>query len=364
MSYLNNLAQLNSTGGRPSLVAAAADSGPAKKEGILSAIGHTPLVKLTRIFGKGTIHFFAKMEQFNPGGSTKDRPAHNIIVHALKTGLINPDTTIIESSSGNMGIGLAQVCAYHKLRLICVVDPKTTTQNINLLKAYNAEVEMVEQPDRKTGEYLPARVQRVKELLKVHEDSFWPNQYASELNSGAHHQTMHEIATALGGNLDYLFCATSTCGTLRGCAEYRSYQKLSFKIIAVDAVGSVIFGGKKAKRLIPGHGAGMVPPLFTQDLANECVHVNDLDCVIGCHRLVQEEAILAGGSSGAIVSAVERFRPKMRPDSTCVAILPDRGERYLDTIYSDEWITRHFGDVAHLWKTPNHNYMLAGTPHF
>ncbi len=364
MSYLNNLAQVNTNGGRCPVVGTAADSRASTTEGILSAIGHTPLVKLTRIFRKRRINFFAKMEQFNPGGSTKDRPAHNIIEHALKTGLINPETTIIESSSGNMGIGLAQVCAYHKLRLICVVDPKVTTQNISLLKAYNAQVEMVSEPDAKTGEFLPARVQRVKELLKIHADSFWPNQYASELNSAAHHQTMHEIATALGGSLDYLFCATSTCGTLRGCAEYRSYQRLSFKIIAVDAVGSVIFGGKKAKRLIPGHGAGMVPPLFAQDLADECIHVNDLDCIVGCHRLVQEEAILAGGSSGAIVSAVERILPNMRPDSTCVAILPDRGERYLDTIYSYEWITRHFADAAHLWKTPNHNCRLASTPHF
>jgi len=251
-----------------------------------------------------------------------------------------------------MGVGLAQVCGYHKLRFICVVDPKTTAQNINLLKAYNAEVEMVSERDALTGEYLPSRIRRVNELMQTFDDSFWPNQYASELNSGAHHQTMDEIMTELNGSLDYLFCATSTCGTLRGCAEYKKAHDLPTKIIAVDAVGSVIFGGKKAKRLIPGHGAAIVPPLFRDDLADACVHVTDIECVAGCYRLVQEESLLAGGSSGAIISAIERFLPKMRAGSTCAAILPDRGERYLDTIYSSEWVAMNLGDISYLWKTP------------
>jgi cysteine synthase A len=325
-------------------------------QGILSAIGRTPMIELTHIFRDTGIHFVAKMEQFNPGGSTKDRPALNIVQHGMATGAIRPGTIIIESSSGNMGIGLAQACAYYKLRFICVVDVKTTAQNIDLLKAYNAEVEVVTEPDPVSGEYLPARIVRVKELQKLFHDSFWPNQYASEHNSNAHHQTMHEIVTALDGKLDYLFCAISTCGTLRGCAEYKKRYRLSARIVAVDAVGSVIFGGRKCKRLIPGHGAAVVPPLYRDDLADEYVQVSDLDCVVGCHRLVQEEAFLAGGSSGAIISAVEQFIPKMPPGSTCVAVLPDRGERYLDTIYSREWIAQHFGDVFHLWTSRSETY--------
>jgi len=321
-------------------------------EGILSTIGNTPLVELKRLFRDRDFRFFAKLEQFNPGGSTKDRPAYKIIEHALKNNLIGPNSVVIESSSGNMGIGLAQVCAYHKLRFICVVDPKTTKQNINLLRAYNAEVEIVDVPDTAGGEFLPARIQRVKELISLYEDSFWPNQYASEHNSSAHNQTMHEIVTALNGKLDYLFCATSTCGTLRGCAEYKLQHRLSAKIIAVDAIGSVIFGGKTSKRLVPGHGAAIVPPLFNATLADECVHVSDLECVVGCHRLVQEEAFLAGGSSGAIVSAIDRFLSAVRPGSTCVAIFPDRGERYLDTIYSHEWIVKHFGARWDMEKRP------------
>lgn len=324
----------------------------AMREGILSVIGNTPLIELRRVFRHWPIRFLAKLEQANPGGSTKDRPAIHIIEQGLRNGKIRHGTVVIESSSGNMGIGLAQVCSYYRLRFISVVDPKTTPQNINLLRAYNAEVEMVSLPDPETGEYLPARIKRVQELMQVYPDSYWPNQYASRHNSAAHHQTMHEIATACDGDLDYLFCATSTCGTLRGCAEYCHEHRLKARIIAVDAVGSVIFGGNKSTRLIPGHGAAIVPALYCDGLADDSIQVTDLECVVGCHRLVQEESLLAGGSSGAIISAIERYAPSLPSGAVCVAILPDRGERYLDTIYSREWIRDHFGEIAHLWKTP------------
>lgn len=321
------------------------------REGILSAIGNTPLVEFKRIFQGRGIRFFAKLEQFNPGGSIKDRPAIRVIEEGLLAGKINPDTVVIESSSGNMGIGLAQVCAYHKLRFICVVDPKTTQQNVNLLRAYNTEIELVRDPDPVTGEYLPARIERVRNLVALYENSFWPNQYANEDNSRAHHVTMQEIMTVLHGEADYLFCATSTCGTLRGCAEYIRKHNFHTRIIGVDAVGSVIFGGKKAKRMIPGHGAAIVPPLFRDDLAYDNVNVTDLECVIGCRRLAQEEAFLAGGSSGAVISAVERYLHRIEPRSICVAIFADRGERYLDTIYSEQWVQGHFGDISHLLRT-------------
>jgi cysteine synthase len=156
-------------------------------------------------------------------------------------------------------------------------------------------------------------------------------------------QTMREIVAALAGGVDYLFCATSTCGTLKGCADYIREAGLPTKVIAVDAVGSVIFGGQKAPRLIPGHGAALVPQLFRADLAARCVHVTDLDCVIGCRALVRQEGILAGGSSGAVLMSVNQLRQEIPRGATCVTIFPDRGERYLDTIYSDAWVSRHFG---------------------
>lgn len=319
-------------------------------QGILSAIGNTPLVELTRVIKNKDFRLYAKLEALNPGGSIKDRAAFSIIKHALSTGAIRPGMTVIESSSGNMGIGLAQACSYFGLRLICVVDPKATTQNLNLLKVYGAEIDLITEPDPATGDYLQARMNRVQSLLANVKNSFWPNQYANDYNPIAHHRTMQEIVTVLKGNVDYLFCAASTCGTLRGCAEYVSAHNLKTKIIAVDAVGSVIFGGQRAKRLIPGHGAAVRPPIFREGMFDRCIHITDLGCIIGCRRLAREEAILTGGSSGAVLMAVERVRHDIFSGAVCAAIFPDRGERYLDTIYSDCWVEKHFGDVSNLWK--------------
>ena len=319
------------------------------KNGILSTIGHSPLVRLTSIFPDAQFSLYAKLESTNPGGSIKDRAAYTIISKAMEQGQLKPGATVIESSSGNMGIGLAQICTYMGFRFICVVDPKTTRSNINLLKAYGAEVDVVSVPDPRTGEFLQARVDRVQTLLRKIPNSYWPNQYANVNNAVAHHQTMHEIVTELDGKVDYLFCAASTCGTVRGCAEYIRANHLKTKLIGVDAVGSVIFGGKARKRLIPGHGAARRSELYQPKLVERCIHVNDLECVVGCRRLVRREAIVAGGSAGGVISAVERAKHFIPKDAKCVVILADRGERYLDTIYSDNWVEEHFGDVSHLW---------------
>jgi len=320
-------------------------------EGILSTIGNTPLISLTRVFKDNRFRLFAKMEGFNPSGSAKDRPALNILKEAIEAGAIKPGAVVIESSSGNLGIGLAQACRYFGLRFICVVDPKTTQQNIRILKAYGAEIDVVSAPDPRTGEYLQARINRVRALLRTFEDSFWPNQYANPANTGAHYKTtMREIDKALDGEVDYLFCAASTCGTIRGCADYVRDHKLGTRIFAVDAVGSVIFGGQPAKRLVPGHGASRRPELYRPDMADECIRVTDLDCIVGCRRLMRSEAILAGGSSGGVLMAIDRVKHRIPRGAACVAIFPDRGERYLDTIYSDDWIEEHFGNVSSLWQ--------------
>jgi cysteine synthase A len=319
-------------------------------EGILAAVGNTPLIELKRVFEDKHFRLFAKLEGLNPGGSMKDRPAKSIIERGMELGLIDSNTIVIESSSGNMGIGLAQICAVYGLKFICVVDPKTTAQNLRLLEVYGAEIDLITEPDPQTGEFLQARITRVKSLLVSHSNSFWPNQYANLYNPRAHHQTMREIMDVLDGELDYLFCATSTCGTMRGCSEYLREHRPDAKVIAVDAIGSVIFNSPKAQRLIPGHGAAITPDLYLPNLAARCIHVSDIDCIIGCRRLVKHEAILAGGSSGAVLMAVEYAKLDIRPGSVCVIILPDRGERYLDTIYSDAWVTEHFGDISHYWQ--------------
>jgi N-(2-amino-2-carboxyethyl)-L-glutamate synthase len=316
------------------------------KESILEAIGNTPVVRLSRIFAEWGIEVYGKLEALNPGGSMKDRPAYNMIVKGMEAGHVTADTTIVESSSGNFAIGLAQVCGYLGLRLICVVDIKTTQQNIKILEAYGARVDLIKEPDPATGEYLQARLNRIREILDTVPNSFWPNQYANLNNAGAHYDTtMPEIVNVLGRNIDYLFLATSTCGTLRGCATYIHDQGMMTKIVAVDAIGSIIFGHPPGKRLLPGHGAGVVPKLFSSDLADQVVMVSDLDCVIGCRRLVQHEAILAGASSGAVISAIERLAAdgQIPRGARCAAVLADRGERYLDTVYSDTWVHAHLG---------------------
>ena len=185
------------------------------------------------------------------------------------------------------------------MRFICVVDPKAASHNLQVLRAYGAEIDYVAEPDPESGEFLQARLNRVKALLGQIDNAFWPNQYANAENWGSHYcTTMDEIATALSGAIDFIFIATSTCGTIRGCGEYVRDHDLKTRVIAVDAVGSLIFSDERGKRMIPGLGAGLRPPLCDMSLIDEFVHVTDLDCVVGCRRLVAREAILAGGSSG------------------------------------------------------------------
>lgn len=322
-----------------------------KTDGILGTIGNTPTIQLNRMFKHVPFQVYVKLEMFNPGGSIKDRTSLNIIKRGLEKGEINQETTIIESSSGNLGIGLAQICHFIGLKFICVVDPKTTSQNLKMLKVYGAKIDMVPEPDPKTGEYLHARVARVQALQKEIPNSYWTNQYANPYNPGAHHQTMHEIIHALDRKLDFLFVSVSTCGTLRGCREYlRFFGLTDTKVIAVDARGSAIYNDPPTKRLIPGHGAARIPELMQPDLQDEVVHVTDIDCIVGCRRMLDSEAILVGGSSGGVLMAIEKKRPEIPKDAVIAAIVPDGGDRYLDTIYSDEWVTKHFGEISHLWK--------------
>ncbi|MBT2510608.1 2,3-diaminopropionate biosynthesis protein SbnA [Streptomyces sp. ISL-98] len=319
--------------------------------GILETIGNTPLVELESLLPGFPSKVYAKVERFNPGGSVKDRSAARMLVDAIKSGELEPGrSVVVESSSGNLAVGLAQLCRYFGLRFICVVDGKTTGQNLSILAAFGAEVEVVTERDAVTGEYLPVRLRRVRELVERTPHSFWPNQYANPLNPRAHESTMGEIASVLDGHVDYLFASVSTFGTLRGCTQYIRKEGLGTKVVAVDAVGSAIFGQVPTQRLIPGHGASVVPALMDPSAADDVVHVSDIECVAACRRLVGREAILAGGSSGATVAALMKYRDRIPAGSHCVMIFPDGGDRYLDTIYSDEWVHHNFGEISHLWK--------------
>lgn len=322
----------------------------AMRASVLETVGDTPIVELRRYAPDLGCTLLAKLEGFNPAGSSKDRPARQIIEEGLNSGRLEPGMLVVESSSGNMGIGLAQACTYHGLRLICVVDPKTNQTNIDILRAYGAEVDCVLEPDPATGDFLPARLARVQQWLERVPGAFWPNQYANEQNSRSHAETTMAEILDVCGEIDYLFVTTSTCGTVRGCAEVVRSRGLSTRVVAVDAVGSVIFGGERKKRLLPGMGAAIVPPLCPVGWIDQVVLVSDLDSIVGCRRLLRREAIFAGASSGGALVAAQRVLAGAAPGTRAVVILPDRGERYLGTVFSDGWVQEHFGNVEALWQ--------------
>lgn len=309
--------------------------------GITSCIGNTPLIRLNRLICPSSILLYGKMEMFNPGGSIKDRTAFNILKNAIDKGLIHSGTTIIESTSGNMGIGLARVCHFLELPLLLVTDPHINELTISILKAFNAQIITVKKDDGNGG-YLKTRLEKVRQLLKNIPNSFWPDQYHNMDNPSAHEQTFMEIQNSLGKFPDYIFVSTSTCGTLRGLGDAIDKNNAHTKIIAVDAVGSVIFGDKPKKRCIPGMGASRSSNFLLINQVEDVVLVSDKESIEGCHHLLSAESILAGGSSGAIVTAIEKKLPEIPENSTVVAIFADNGERYLKTIYSEEWVQQHF----------------------
>jgi N-(2-amino-2-carboxyethyl)-L-glutamate synthase len=321
-----------------------ADSPRAPVDGILGAIGATPLVALRRFLLRPDIDIWAKLEAANPGGSAKDRPAARMIEDALESGLIDLGTTVVESTSGNTGIGLAQACRYHGIRLICIVDARAHAKGVRAMRALGADVRVVTEPDPETGDLLVARLAVVQRLLAETPNSFWPDQYANESNPAAHAAgTMREIDEALGGQLDYLFVATSTAGTLRGCGDYLRDHGRATRLVAVDSTGSALFGGVRGTRRLPGFGAGVETALSTDADFDDLVRVSDLDCVVGCRRLAEREAILAGASSGGVAFALEAVAERMEPGSRCAAIFADGGTGYLETVYDDAWVERELG---------------------
>jgi cysteine synthase A len=308
-------------------------------EGVLGAIGDTPLVALRRLLPDRGVEVFAKLEVANPGGSAKDRPAIAMLEDALLHGLIEPGGTVVESTSGNLGVGLAQACRYHGVRLICVVDERASVRSVRMMQALGADVRTVTEPDPATGDLLVARLNRVRELVAATDGAWWPNQYGNRACVAAHAAgTMRELDEALDGELDVLLVATSTGGTIAGCRAYLAEHDRDVELVAVDARGSALFGGRPGRRLLPGLGAGIDTALAAEAGPDRVVRVSDLDCVVGCRRLAAREAILAGASGGGVVRALERLACELEPGTRCALILPDGGAAYLDTVYDDEWV--------------------------
>ena len=307
-------------------------------ESVASCIGKTPLVYLRRLFRQPGLEVLAKLEMLNPGGSSKDRPARFIIEQGLQDGTIRPQTHLVESTSGNLGIALAMVARVYQLTLTCVVDPAISPTNLRLLQQLGAQIEMVHEPDDQGG-YLKTRLRRVQQLCQTLPHALWINQYANQRNWQSHAEsTGSEILADLDAPIDCLVVAVSTTGTIRGVARRLRQSLPDLRVVAVDAAGSVIFGGPPMPRKIPGIGSSVVPDLLHGAEIDEVVYVNDRESVGGCRALVAAEGILAGGSSGSVIAAIQKLQPTFPRPYRVLTILPDRGERYLDLVYSDEWV--------------------------
>jgi 2,3-diaminopropionate biosynthesis protein SbnA len=309
-------------------------------ESVVGCIGRTPLVYLDRLFRPERVRVIAKLELLNPGGSVKDRPARHIIEEGLRDGTIGRRTQLVESTSGNLGIALAMVTRVHGLSFTSVVDPKISRTNLRILQQYGAHIDMVTEPDEQGG-YLMTRIRRVRELLEQRPDTVWINQYANQLNWQAHyHGAGSEIADELDGPVDYLVAAVSTTGTILGLARRLRQEFPRLRVVAVDAVGSVIFGGPPAPRDLPGIGASRVPELLRREEIDEIIHVNDWESVQGCRELLATEGIFGGGSSGSVVAAIHKLRTRLPAGSRILTLLPDRGERYLELLTDETWLAR------------------------
>jgi cysteine synthase A len=305
---------------------------------IIECIGGTPLVRLRRLFRDGP-QVYAKLELLNPGGSVKDRPARYIIERGLRDGTIAPGATIVESSSGNFGIALAMAARIYELEFVCVVDPRIAPLNLRILRQLGARVEQVTRPDDHGG-YLHTRLERVQELLAEIPDAYWIDQYANTLNTRCHYDGIgSEIVEALGEDpVDVFVAAVSTTATLLGAARRLRDAYPDVRVVAVDAQGSVIFGGPASRRDLPGIGSSRRPELLTDHEVDEVLYVDDYDSARGCRELLRGEGILAGGSSGAVIAAVQRLVRDLPPTARVVTVLPDRGERYMDLVYDDAWV--------------------------
>ncbi|CAN5745902.1 2,3-diaminopropionate biosynthesis protein SbnA [soil metagenome] len=315
---------------------------------VLETVGGTPLIELTGFLPRPRIRLFLKLEAANPGGSAKDRPAARMIEDAVRSGRLRRGSVVVESSSGNMGIGLAQACAWYGLRFICVVDPRAHSGTLATMRALGAEIDMVHVPEGPERNPLAARLDRVAHLVDTLERAYWPNQYANPVNPAAHAAgTMAEIDEALEGAVDGVFVGVGTTGTLGGCLDFVAANARSTRVMAVDAVGSILFGGEPGERRIPGMGAGRVPPLARRRWSNgargpRVLRVSDLDCVVGCRRVARTDALLVGGSAGGVLHAVRSCHRQL-PPGQYVAVAADSGHNYLDTVFDDTWVEEVLG---------------------
>nr|WP_106619381.1 2,3-diaminopropionate biosynthesis protein SbnA [Saccharothrix carnea] len=291
-----------------------------------------------RISGLGGLNrLYLKIEGLNTGGSIKLKTARGILEGAELSGVDLSRVRIIESTSGNLGVALAVICAAEGYRLTCVTDPNSNASSVAVMRALGAEVVVVRDRDENGG-FLGSRINYIRERLEQESDLFWANQYANPDNPLAHARTTAPAVLDEFERVDHLFVGVGTGGTLMGVTDYFRTHSPKTRIVAVDTVGSVNFGSEPQRRLIPGLGTSRRPELLSPETPDEVVLVPEDDTVRECRWLARTAGLLAGGSTGTVLAAIRGQAAEISPDETVVAISPDLGERYLDSIYNDDWV--------------------------
>jgi N-(2-amino-2-carboxyethyl)-L-glutamate synthase len=297
-------------------------------------------VDLRSICGRS---LYLKCEGFNFAGSIKLKAATEMVEAAARDGLLDSGSVLVESSSGNLGVALSMIAASKGYRFLCVTDSRCNLSTRLLMEALGSRVHVIAEPDPVRG-FLGARIEYVRALCDSDDRYVWLNQYTNPGNWKAHYRTTAPAIARQFPRLDLLFVGAGTTGTLMGCARYFRKWHRRVRIVAVDTVGSVAFGGTPGRRMIPGLGTSIRPPLLDESYVDEVIRVEEADTIRACHRLARS-GFLFGGSTGTVVSGATRWLGEHdERDLTAVAIAPDLGERYLDTIYQSNWLQDLYGE--------------------
>ena len=295
---------------------------------VADLVGQTPIVKLNRLVDENSADVYLKLEYMNPGSSVKDRIALAMIEAAEQSGQLTADSTIIEPTSGNTGIGLAMIAAAKGYKAILVMPETMSLERRNLLRAYGAELVLTPGPEGMGG-----AIRKAEELAKEN-GYFMPQQFKNEANPEVHRNTTgKEIVAAFGDDqLDAFISGIGTGGTITGAGEVLKEAYPDIKIFAVEPADSpVLSGGKPGPHKIQGIGAGFVPDILNTNLYDEIITVQNEEAFEYARRAAKEEGILGGISSGAAISAALQVAKKLGKGKKVLAIIPSNGERYLST---------------------------------
>ncbi|MEV7726776.1 cystathionine beta-synthase [Streptomyces sp. NPDC101733] len=309
-------------------------------DSMISLVGNTPLVKLNRVTEGLRATVLAKVEYFNPGGSVKDRIAVRMIEAAEQSGALKPGGTIVEPTSGNTGVGLAIVAQQKGYKCIFVCPDKVSTDKINVMRAYGAEVVVC--PTAVDPEH-PDSYYNVSDRLAREPGAWKPDQYSNPNNPRSHYETTGpELWDQTDGKITHFVAGVGTGGTISGTGGYlKEVSGGKVKVIGADPEGSVYSGGSGRPYLVEGVGEDFWPSAYDRNVTDEIIAVSDKDSFQMTRRLAKEEGLLVGGSCGMAVVAALRAAEGLGPDDVVVVLLPDSGRGYLSKIFSDEWMAGH-----------------------